>query len=91
MLILLYWLYYQHFCPRFFIIAEVYSTESIVNIKKAQSLKIKNLISKLFNIIIFIWQTPQYREQFFIIDINQFNFNNRTIKNHMVICNNNTQ
>lgn len=71
--------------------AKVYRASMIVDMKKQLDIwRKKGPIGKLHNIITFICCTPQRREQFYSIDVSQFNLDNEIIKDLMVICDNNT-
>lgn len=70
---------------------KVYKIGQILDIKK--SLEVwtkKSPIGKVYNIVIFIQRLPQRWEQFSFIEVSQFDLNNGTMKDLIVVYNNNT-
>lgn len=72
--------------------AEVYGASAIADVKKQLDIwRKKGPIDKLHNIVTFIRRTPQRREQFLSMEVNQFDLDNETMKDLMIICDNNTR
>ena len=72
--------------------AEVQGTRSLADVKKQLEVwRKKGPIGKLHNIVTFIRRTPQRREQFRSMDVSQVNIDAETMKDLMVICDNDTR
>lgn len=72
--------------------AEVYGTLAIADVKKQLDVwRKKGPIGKLHNIVTFIRRTPQRREQFRSMEVSQFDLDNETVQNLMVVCDNDTR
>lgn len=71
--------------------AEVYGASMIADMKKQLDIwRKKGPIGKLHNIVTFIRHTPQRRDQFRSIEVSQFDLDNETMKDLMVIYDNDT-
>lgn len=72
--------------------AEVHGVARIADIKKQLELwRKKGPIGKLHNIVTFIRRSPQRREQFRSMEVSQFDLDNESMKDLMVVCDNDTR
>lgn len=72
--------------------AEVHGARSIADVKKQLEVwRKKGPIGKLHNVVTFIRQTSQRRERFHMMDVSQFDLDNETMKDLIIVCNNDTR
>lgn len=72
--------------------AEVYGVSKDPDMKKQLEVsRKKGPIGKLHNIVTFIRQSPQRRERFRSMEVSQFDLDNETMKDLMVVCDNVTR